>query len=97
MTASLNGHVEVVDKLLQHGATVDLKDNVNTRCHKVVDNRKACIIMSIYTLFVHNKSESLLSDDERYQRLLCYKRSNNKMALVVVDVVLCPLRMDGVH
>ena len=28
MAASLNGHVEVVDKLLQHGATVDLKDNV---------------------------------------------------------------------
>ena len=26
MTASLNGHVEVVDKLLQHGATVDLKE-----------------------------------------------------------------------
>ena len=24
MYASLNGHVEVVDKLLQHGATVDL-------------------------------------------------------------------------
>ena len=28
MVASENGHVEVVDKLLQHGATVDL--------HKVV-------------------------------------------------------------
>ncbi|CAI8045066.1 Kinase D-interacting substrate of 220 kDa [Geodia barretti] len=26
MTASQNGHVEVVDKLLQHGATVDLKE-----------------------------------------------------------------------
>ena len=25
MWASLNGHVEVVDKLLQHGATVDLQ------------------------------------------------------------------------
>ena len=30
MVASLNGHVEVVDKLLQHGATVDLKDQVIT-------------------------------------------------------------------
>ena len=30
MAASLNGHVEVVDKLLQHGATVDLKDQVMT-------------------------------------------------------------------
>ena len=28
MLASQNGHVEVVDKLLQHGATVDLKDQV---------------------------------------------------------------------
>ena len=28
MAASLNGHVEVVDKLLQHGATVDLQDKV---------------------------------------------------------------------
>ena len=29
MTASKNGHVEVVDKLLQHGATVDLQNKVN--------------------------------------------------------------------
>ena len=28
MVASLNGHVEVVDKLLQHGATVDWQGNV---------------------------------------------------------------------
>ena len=28
MVASQNGHVEVVDKLLQHGATVDLQDQV---------------------------------------------------------------------
>ena len=28
MLASLNGHVEVVDKLLQHGARVDLQHNV---------------------------------------------------------------------
>ena len=32
MVASLHGHVEVVDKLLQHGATVDLKDNVISQC-----------------------------------------------------------------
>ena len=33
MVASQNGHVEVVDKLLQHGATVDLQDNVrNVTC-----------------------------------------------------------------
>ena len=29
MAASVNGHVEVVDKLLQHGATVDLQDKVS--------------------------------------------------------------------
>ena len=28
MAASCNGHVEVVDKLLQHGARVDLQDKV---------------------------------------------------------------------
>ena len=28
MLASQKGHVEVVDKLLQHGARVDLQDNV---------------------------------------------------------------------
>ena len=28
MAASQNGHVEVVDKLLQHGATVDLQTKV---------------------------------------------------------------------
>ena len=30
MYASQNGHVEVVDKLLQHGATVDLQKEVHT-------------------------------------------------------------------
>ena len=30
MAASRNGHVEVVDKLLQHGATVDLQHTVIT-------------------------------------------------------------------
>ena len=30
MYASLNGHVEVVDKLLQHGARVDLQHTVIT-------------------------------------------------------------------
>ncbi|CAI7995629.1 hypothetical protein GBAR_LOCUS1722 [Geodia barretti] len=30
MAASQNGHVEVVDKLLQHGATVDLHDEVRS-------------------------------------------------------------------
>ena len=30
MYASDNGHVEVVDKLLQHGATVNLQDEVSS-------------------------------------------------------------------
>ena len=30
MGASFNGHVEVLDKLLHHGATVDLQNKVNT-------------------------------------------------------------------
>ena len=29
MLASLHGHVEVVDTLLQHGASVDLKEEVH--------------------------------------------------------------------
>ena len=28
MVASLNGHLDVVDTLLQHGASVDLQDEV---------------------------------------------------------------------
>ena len=31
MTASLNGHVEVVDRLLQHEASVDLQKEVNIK------------------------------------------------------------------
>ena len=35
MWASRNGHMEVVDKLVQQGARVDLQDNVNTLMFKV--------------------------------------------------------------
>ena len=35
MVASQNGHVEVVDKLVQQGARVDLQNNVNTLMFKV--------------------------------------------------------------
>ena len=31
MTASMNGHVEVVDRLLQHEARVDLQKKVNIK------------------------------------------------------------------
>ena len=30
MAASVNGHVEVVDKLLRHGATVDIQSKVRS-------------------------------------------------------------------
>ena len=42
MLASQNGHVEVVDKLLQHGATVDLQKVVhyNTPQMLVSHNRE---------------------------------------------------------
>ena len=35
MVASQNGHVEVVDKLVQQGARVDLQNNVNALMFKV--------------------------------------------------------------
>ena len=31
MTASVNGHVEVIDRLLQHEARVDLQKEVNIK------------------------------------------------------------------
>ena len=31
MAASVNGHIEVVDKLLQHGARVNLQEEVSFR------------------------------------------------------------------
>ena len=41
MIASLNGHAEVVDKLLQHGATVDLQDEVITISSKYCSGVKS--------------------------------------------------------
>ena len=35
MCASGNGHIEVVDTLLQHGARVDLKDKVRNYIHSL--------------------------------------------------------------
>ena len=46
MYASLNGHVEVVDKLLQHGATVDLLMEV---CTCVVSGNSTSMSASMYT------------------------------------------------
>ena len=41
MFASLNGHVEVVNTLLQHGASVDLKDEV----HLFADMYNKCFLL----------------------------------------------------
>ena len=35
MFASINGQLEVADTLLQHGARVDLKDNVRNYIHSL--------------------------------------------------------------
>ena len=48
MVASLNGHVEVVDKLVQHGATADLQTRVCVmpliqKIDKIFCNTKASI------------------------------------------------------
>ena len=37
-----------------------------------------CVCVCVYAYFSATGNEA---DDERYQRLLCYKRSNNKMAI----------------
>ena len=50
MWASHNGHMEVVDKLLQHGATVDLKDQVITtpicKCNEIYNHM--CLKLVIF-------------------------------------------------
>ena len=48
MAASQNGHVEVVDKLLQHGATVDLQHSViTTHTQKISDDGFAVLNLSV--------------------------------------------------
>ena len=42
MAASLKGHVEVVDKLFQHGATVDLEDKVCINCNNTILKMSEC-------------------------------------------------------
>ena len=58
MVASLNGHVEVVDKLLQHGATVDLQNEVLTTIY-------ACIFV---VLPEKTKSTKVQTLGEQYMR-----------------------------
>ena len=60
MLSSQNGHVEVVDKLLQHGATVDLQNQVIIT--------PICILKSIMSDFSSSHGahveEYILSADE---------------------------------
>ena len=46
MVASFNGHIVVVDKLLQHGATVDLQHNV--MAHKYSHEIQATTICKLH-------------------------------------------------
>ena len=46
MIASQNGHAEVVDTLLQHGASVDLQSNVSAKLY-FVNNYTSCAIIYI--------------------------------------------------
>ena len=48
MWASLNGHVEVVDKLLQHGATVDLQKVVCKYVHHKFHYSVSCVSLLCY-------------------------------------------------
>ena len=49
MVASYKGHVEVVDKLLQHGATVDLQDNVLSQ----YTHKQNCNLIGVLNVWKH--------------------------------------------
>ena len=49
MWVSHNGHVDMVDKLLQHGATVDLQENVNNVIKLLATQSHVHIIMCACT------------------------------------------------
>ena len=55
MVASQNGHVEVVDKLLQHGATVDLQDNV---CNATIHNKINYALFLGFVMYDNTKAGS---------------------------------------
>ena len=53
MAACKNGHVEVVDKLLQHGARPDLQDKVYTSCKP-----STCFLTHILSKYSHPVPEN---------------------------------------
>ena len=62
MWASLNGHVEVVDKLLQHGATVDLQKVVFKYIHHKFHYPVSCVCLFCYPcVSSQNGASSLMS------------------------------------
>ena len=52
MAASENGHVEVVDKLLQHGARVDLQEEVHFICLNYNILHTSCMSSKHFSLHV---------------------------------------------
>ena len=53
MAASQNGHVEVVDKLLQHGATVDLKNVVHYNTPQMLVSHNMRVNRESLYIFCH--------------------------------------------
>ena len=63
MVASQNGHVEVVDKLLQHGASVDLQSKVSVT---LLNSLYKCMNIAPHTMTYHEQNgvSSLISASE---------------------------------
>ena len=66
MVASQNGHVEVVNMLLQHGARVDLQNKVYEQCRafKRVESRflHILVIISVILHAIHTKDISIFTN-----------------------------------
>ena len=61
MVASQNGHVEAVDKLLQHGASVDLQSKVSVT---LLNSLYKCMNIASHTYHEQNGASSLISASE---------------------------------
>ena len=59
MLASLNGHAEVVDTLLQHGASVDLQNNVSAELLYFANIYHVQLYLKMLTSF-HDKYIALI-------------------------------------
>ena len=77
MVASQNGQVEVVDKLLQHGARVDLQEKVSRNMafllHLSAYLMRVCTIHElVLSLHVLNTCSSSYSFSELHVYVVCY-------------------------